>query len=172
MTHRTKTTHRSPFLPYDDLEVTLAAFVALLLALHLDPLSSTVCTLQKDFSVLCIQPQWVLYIPPPAQSTLHSTFHSPLWCDPLRGGWVPRERPTWRLLRSAPSGISNIVVAVCRNYLFRSTLNSTFFFLLLAVKKSGCGSYCHYPFSPALMKRMVFLTEQRCWQFPNAVGVR
>lgn len=85
VTQRTKTTHRSPFLPYDGPEVTLVAFVALLLALHLDPLSSTVYTLQKDFSVLCIQPQWVLYIPPPAQSTLPSTFHSPLWCDPLRG---------------------------------------------------------------------------------------
>lgn len=69
VTHLPKTTHRTPFLTYNGPEVTLAEFVALLLALHLlDPLMpSMVYTLQRDCSV---QPQWVLGIPPPAQSTL------------------------------------------------------------------------------------------------------
>lgn len=59
MAHLAKTTHRFPFLTYTGPEVTLACFVALLLALHLlDPLlPSMVYTLQRDCSV---QPQWVL----------------------------------------------------------------------------------------------------------------
>lgn len=62
--HKVETNHWSPFLTCDGPEMTLAAFVALLLALPLDSLMPS------------IQPQWVLGIPPLAQSTLLPSFPS------------------------------------------------------------------------------------------------
>ena len=45
----------------------------------------------------------------PEYFSLFLSFPSPLWHNPSRGEWVPRGRPTWGLLRSAPYLVSAIL---------------------------------------------------------------
>lgn len=121
--------------------MTLAAFVALLLALHLDPLMPSMVYSLHPTSVVrghsSSSPEYFAFFL--SFASLARSFEGSV------GSKMTTNMETPEI--STISGLSNIMVAAYRNCHLRSTLILQVF-LLLAGKKGGPGSCCHFLPSP------------------------